>query len=86
MKATHIYTEEEVEYHLHKIMALVQETLLRLPLLEKNPKMMLWQTPFYDIKVSSLHFLINANMTYFLRPHLLCASLRLCFVESKGLT
>ncbi|KAG8638487.1 uncharacterized protein LOC110600318 isoform X3 [Manihot esculenta] len=50
VKATHIYTEEEVEYHLHKIMALVQETLLRLPLLEKNPKMMLWQTPFYDIK------------------------------------
>ncbi|XP_021657901.2 uncharacterized protein LOC110648094 [Hevea brasiliensis] len=50
VKATDIFAEEEVEYHLHKTVVIVEETLVRSPLLDGNPKMMLWRTPFYDIK------------------------------------
>ncbi|KAH9678294.1 photolyase/cryptochrome alpha/beta domain-containing protein [Citrus sinensis] len=50
VKATSVFAEEEVEYHLHQMMAIVDETLAKVSLVDGKPKICLWQTPFYDIK------------------------------------
>lgn len=50
MKATSVFAEEEVEYHLRQMMAIVDETLAKVSLVDGKPKICLWQTPFYDIK------------------------------------
>lgn len=52
MKATSVFAEEEVEYHLRQMMAIVDETLAKVSLVDGKPKICLWQTPFYDIKVA----------------------------------
>lgn len=53
MKATTIFAEEEVEHELRKMIDTVQETLATAPLLERSPEVVMWHTPFYDIKVIS---------------------------------
>ncbi|KAH9647542.1 photolyase/cryptochrome alpha/beta domain-containing protein [Citrus sinensis] len=50
VKATSVFAEEEVEYHLRQMMAIVDETLAKVSLVDGKPKICLWQTPFYDIK------------------------------------
>ncbi|KAH9647541.1 photolyase/cryptochrome alpha/beta domain-containing protein [Citrus sinensis] len=52
VKATSVFAEEEVEYHLRQMMAIVDETLAKVSLVDGKPKICLWQTPFYDIKVA----------------------------------
>ena len=51
MKAADVFAEVEVEYHLQEIMDVVEETLERMASFDRNPGIVLWQTPFYDIKV-----------------------------------
>ena len=53
MKATTILAEEEVEHELRKIIDSMQEALASVPLPERTPEIVMWQTPFYDIKVIS---------------------------------
>ncbi|KAF3433124.1 hypothetical protein FNV43_RR24226 [Rhamnella rubrinervis] len=50
VKATHIYAEEEVEYDLRKLIGTAKETLETLTFAEESPKIVMWQTPFYDMK------------------------------------
>lgn len=57
MKATSIFAQEEVEYHLRMIMGIVDETLATTNFEDGKPNMCLWQTPFYDIKVVFLPFI-----------------------------
>lgn len=51
MKAANVFAEVEVEYHLREIIHVVEETLVRMPSFDRSPEIVLWQTPFYDIKV-----------------------------------
>lgn len=51
MQATDVYTEEEVEYELVRITDIVKGTLEKISSLEEGPRISLWQTPFYKIKV-----------------------------------
>ena len=51
MKATNVYAEEEVEYDVRVIMDVVKETLETVHSEERSARLVLWQTPFYDIKV-----------------------------------
>lgn len=51
MKATNVYAEEEVEYDVCVIMDVVRETLETVYSEERSARLVLWQTPFYDIKV-----------------------------------
>lgn len=51
MKATNVYAEEEVEYDVRVIMNVVRETLETVYSEERSARLVLWQTPFYDIKV-----------------------------------
>lgn len=57
VKATSIFAQEEVEYHLRMIMGIVDETLATTNFEDGKPNMCLWQTPFYDIKVVFLPFI-----------------------------
>ncbi|GAV64864.1 DNA_photolyase domain-containing protein/Abhydrolase_6 domain-containing protein [Cephalotus follicularis] len=50
VKATTVFAEEEVEYHLCEIMVMVEETLATIPSLQASPKIILWHTPFHDIE------------------------------------
>ncbi|KAF9668248.1 hypothetical protein SADUNF_Sadunf15G0109300 [Salix dunnii] len=50
VKAADVFAEVEVEYHLREIMDVVEETLERMASFDRNPGIVLWQTPFYDIK------------------------------------
>ena len=51
MKATNVYAEEEVEYDVRVIMDVVRETLETMYSEERSARLVLWQTPFYDMKV-----------------------------------
>ena len=51
MKATNVYAEEEVEYDVRVIMDVVKETLETVYSEERSARLVLWQTPFYDLKV-----------------------------------
>ena len=51
MKATNVYAEEEVEYDVRMIMDVVRETLETVYSEERSARLVLWQTPFYDMKV-----------------------------------
>lgn len=51
MKAMNVYAEEEVEYDVRVIMDVVRETLETVYSEERSARLVLWQTPFYDIKV-----------------------------------
>lgn len=57
VKATSIFAQEEVEYHLRMMMGIVDETLATTNFEDGKPNMCLWQTPFYDIKVVFLPFI-----------------------------
>ncbi|XP_065871108.1 uncharacterized protein [Euphorbia lathyris] len=50
VKATDVFAEEEVEYHLRTTMKIVEEALTKSTLAYRNPKIVRWRTPFYDIK------------------------------------
>uniref|UniRef100_A0A6N2NDD8 Photolyase/cryptochrome alpha/beta domain-containing protein n=1 Tax=Salix viminalis TaxID=40686 RepID=A0A6N2NDD8_SALVM len=50
VEAADVFAEMEVEYHLREIMDVVEETLVRMASFDRNPGIVLWQTPFYDIK------------------------------------
>ncbi|XP_002510925.2 uncharacterized protein LOC8266046 isoform X2 [Ricinus communis] len=51
VEATVVFAEEEVEYHLRSTVEIVKQNLTKSqPHLDVNPKIVLWQTPFYDIK------------------------------------
>lgn len=67
MKASSIILEEEVEYHMQRLMDMVRESLVLDCSLERNPSIVLWRTPFYDIHVKVL----------FVRPML--PLIRFCF-------
>ncbi|KAM3730380.1 hypothetical protein ACB098_12G082900 [Castanea mollissima] len=49
VKATNVYAEEEVEYDVRVIMDVVKETLETVYSEERSARLVLWQTPFYDI-------------------------------------
>lgn len=51
MKATCIFMEEEVEYELRLVMDVVKDQLKSMIVPGSNPRIEIWQTPFYDIKV-----------------------------------
>ncbi|KAJ4828410.1 hypothetical protein Tsubulata_022862 [Turnera subulata] len=48
VKGTDVFAEEEVEYHLRQMLDVVEETLVKTP--SGTAKIVLWRTPFYDIK------------------------------------
>ncbi|KAL8224024.1 hypothetical protein R6Q57_019499 [Mikania cordata] len=50
VRATNIYTQEEVEYDSQLVIDKVKENLGDAFLEKDNPKISLWSTPFYDIK------------------------------------
>lgn len=50
VKATNIFAEEEVEYDLRMMMDVVKETLETVYSQEGSARLVLWQTPFFDMK------------------------------------
>ncbi|CAL1405174.1 unnamed protein product [Linum trigynum] len=50
VKCTNVIAEEEVEYHLVKLVEMVEKTLIGMPILDNNPNIVRWRTPFYDLK------------------------------------
>uniref|UniRef100_A0A2P2KGM3 Uncharacterized protein MANES_14G034100 n=2 Tax=Rhizophora mucronata TaxID=61149 RepID=A0A2P2KGM3_RHIMU len=50
VKAANVFAEEEAEYHLRKVMDIVEETLAQTPFLDCSPSIVQWQAPFYNIK------------------------------------
>lgn len=59
VKATNIFVEEEVEFGLWRMVEGVKEILDTIPSAEGTPKLVMWNTPFYDMKV--LLFLVSAS-------------------------
>lgn len=57
MKAVDVFVEEEVEYNLRELIDFVEQSLSNLSSLSrKRAQIVLWQTPFYDIKVVHVDF------------------------------
>ncbi|KAK4766595.1 hypothetical protein SAY87_008237 [Trapa incisa] len=54
VKASSIFLEEEVEYHVQELIDMVRESLSPDCSPEKNPSIICWRTPFYDIQVKDL--------------------------------
>lgn len=52
MKATDVFIEEEVEYEMRKLIGAVKDTLETLSFSDRNPDIVMWRTPFYDVKVA----------------------------------
>ncbi|KAJ0968570.1 hypothetical protein J5N97_025487 [Dioscorea zingiberensis] len=50
VKATQIFTEEEVEYNLRRIVDTVETSLSDISFSWGSPKLIIWKSPFYDIK------------------------------------
>ncbi|KAK2653594.1 hypothetical protein Ddye_013450 [Dipteronia dyeriana] len=50
VRATSIFAEEEVEYHLCKMISIVDESLATVPSIDGKLEIFQWHTPFYDIK------------------------------------
>nr|XP_009787882.1 PREDICTED: uncharacterized protein LOC104235751 isoform X3 [Nicotiana sylvestris] len=50
VKATNIFTEEEVEFDLWRMVEGVKETLDTISFAEGTPKLAIWNSPFYDMK------------------------------------
>ncbi|XVF09684.1 hypothetical protein REPUB_Repub07fG0116100 [Reevesia pubescens] len=50
VKATDVFVEEEVEYEMRQMIALVKDTLETSSSLDGNPDIVMWRTPLYDIK------------------------------------
>ncbi|XP_007038428.2 PREDICTED: uncharacterized protein LOC18605386 [Theobroma cacao] len=50
VKATDVFVEEEVEYEMRQIIGVVKDTLETSSSLDGNPDIVMWRTPFYDVK------------------------------------
>ncbi|KAE8662095.1 hypothetical protein F3Y22_tig00113719pilonHSYRG00031 [Hibiscus syriacus] len=50
VKATDVFIEEEVEYEMRQLIGVVKETLETSSSLDGNLDIVMWRTPFYDIK------------------------------------
>ncbi|XP_042505707.1 uncharacterized protein LOC122082310 isoform X2 [Macadamia integrifolia] len=50
VKATHVFSEEEVEYNLRTVIDIVEGSLSSVTFSWGIPQLVRWQTPFYDIK------------------------------------
>ncbi|KAK3040099.1 hypothetical protein RJ639_027825 [Escallonia herrerae] len=50
VNAASIFAEEELEYDLCKVVDSVKETITTVSYEYENPRILLWHTPFYDIK------------------------------------
>ncbi|CAN1265269.1 Pheophytinase, chloroplastic [Linum perenne] len=50
VRSSKVIVEEEVEYHLLKMVEIVEKTLTEMPLSAENPKIVQWRTPFHDLK------------------------------------
>ncbi|XP_010532255.1 PREDICTED: uncharacterized protein LOC104808287 isoform X2 [Tarenaya hassleriana] len=48
VQATVVFTEEEAEYHLHKTLDIVKKRLEGTHFPGENPRIVVWQTPFYE--------------------------------------
>lgn len=53
VEATCVFAEQEVEYELRLIMDVVNQSLKSVVVPQGTPRIELWNTPFYDIKVDS---------------------------------
>lgn len=53
VKATCVFAEQEVEYELRFIMDVVNQHLKLIEVPQGTPRIELWKTPFYDVKVGS---------------------------------
>ena len=53
VKASYVFAEQEVEYELGLIMDVVNQHLKSVVAPEGVPRIELWNTPFYDVKVGS---------------------------------
>lgn len=49
--ASSVFAEEEVEYVLCEVVNGVKETLARISFAERRARVVVWNTPFYDIGV-----------------------------------
>lgn len=56
VNASSIFVEEEVEYELCRMLDNVKEALSTESFEGRNPEIVKWSTPFYDVKVLSLSF------------------------------
>ncbi|XVF50670.1 hypothetical protein PTKIN_Ptkin04bG0120700 [Pterospermum kingtungense] len=50
VKATEVFIEEEVEYELRQMIGVVKDTLETFSFSDGNPDIVMWRTPFYDVK------------------------------------
>ncbi|XVE58698.1 hypothetical protein DITRI_Ditri04bG0189700 [Diplodiscus trichospermus] len=50
VKATDVFIEEEVEYEMRQMIGVVKDKLEMLSSLDGNPDIVMWSTPFYDVK------------------------------------
>ncbi|XWS37699.1 hypothetical protein CRYUN_Cryun19dG0067400 [Craigia yunnanensis] len=50
VKATDVFIEEEVEYKMRQMIGVVKDTLETSSFLYGNPDIVMWSTPFYDVK------------------------------------
>ncbi|KAG8476237.1 hypothetical protein CXB51_033081 [Gossypium anomalum] len=50
VKATDVFIEEEVEYEMRQLIGVVKKTLETSSSLDWNPDIVMWRTPFYDVK------------------------------------
>lgn len=64
MKVTDVFIEEEVEYEMRQLIGVVKKTLETLSSLDWNLDIIMWRTPFYDVKVA--RFFILFSLEFFL--------------------
>ncbi|XWS61020.1 hypothetical protein CRYUN_Cryun07bG0089900 [Craigia yunnanensis] len=50
VKATDVFVEEEVEYEMRQMIGVVKDTLEKSSSSDRNPDIVMWRTPFYDVK------------------------------------
>ncbi|KAF3324987.1 Pheophytinase [Carex littledalei] len=50
VRASHVFTEEEVEYNLRKVISSVESSLRNLNFARGNPEVAFWKAPLYDYK------------------------------------
>ena len=51
MKATDVFIEEEVEYEMRQMIGVVKDSLEMSSSSDGNVDIVMWRTPFYDVKV-----------------------------------
>ncbi|OMO85847.1 hypothetical protein CCACVL1_09967 [Corchorus capsularis] len=50
VKATDVFVEEEIEYEMRQMIGVVKDTLEMSSSVDGNPDIVMWRTPFYDVK------------------------------------